>query len=623
MAATSHVTQPNKKHLSHDEPYQSNNYGSYDTGFGSMTSHSYQYQRDQPPLSDHSNTNTTKSNEKYGTTKTTQLPTNKTKENQQLNSMKQKQNPPATLDNQPPTLVRSERQIPQSTAPKQQNKSQKKTTKAAGQTDLNQTQPFESNSHVDMKATKSSVMRAKAIKKKEAALEQKRKNQYFASKLKSQLSHSPSDDDDEEQQPPPPPKVVPKKIKPNKNSLSEGEQTDVDKSNRQKKSSYSQPRPRKSRVDGYKTEDKSSGDEENQKPKRNRSKSQKRTTFSDSQLPPLRQSRLPPYQDPYFDYMLPPGHPLRSRYAHYDDYPPRYGGYARRHVREEAEDIPPYLASYRDPYDHFFDYEKRKVNVRRSKSKTDGHADRDDNNGYLTGYETERDEGTKSQVSRKVKSRNANNERKARQGYWNEYYGSSYYDENAMLEIWRQERNDYLKKKYKPTIHDVLYSQQWMKSDSYLENQRRRALRDSQGYYFPYKKYTLKDYRDMQKTNNANPFAETNEMTIDRKERQKKRQEYGALVERQMADNPGARHVPPRDMLQRKPWHLSGGDPLDIEAISKRERALEYAKDQVKYRPVINSKSRSHQYENNPYDENDGNNYDRTNNPHQSYDDYD
>lgn len=46
-----------------------------------------------------------------------------------------------------------------------------------------------------------------------------------------------------------------------------------------------------------------------------------------------------------------------------------------------------------------------------------------------------------------------------------------------------------------------------------------------------------------------------------------------------MADNPGARHVPPRDMLQRKPWHLSGGDPLDIEAISKRER--------VKYRNKI------------------------------------
>lgn len=52
--------------------------------------------------------------------------------------------------------------------------------------------------------------------------------------------------------------------------------------------------------------------------------------------------------------------------------------------------------------------------------------------------------------------------------------------------------------------------------DSYLENQRRRALRDVQGYYFPYKKYTLKDYKDMQRLNNQNPFADTNEITIDR-----------------------------------------------------------------------------------------------------------
>jgi hypothetical protein len=52
--------------------------------------------------------------------------------------------------------------------------------------------------------------------------------------------------------------------------------------------------------------------------------------------------------------------------------------------------------------------------------------------------------------------------------------------------------------------------------DSYLENQRRRTLRDVQGYYFPYKKYTLKDYKDMQKLNNQNPFSDVQEITIDR-----------------------------------------------------------------------------------------------------------
>jgi hypothetical protein len=52
--------------------------------------------------------------------------------------------------------------------------------------------------------------------------------------------------------------------------------------------------------------------------------------------------------------------------------------------------------------------------------------------------------------------------------------------------------------------------------DSYLENQRRRTLRDVQGYYFPYKKYTLKDYKDLQKVDTQNPFADVNETTIDR-----------------------------------------------------------------------------------------------------------
>jgi len=39
-----------------------------------------------------------------------------------------------------------------------------------------------------------------------------------------------------------------------------------------------------------------------------------------------------------------------------------------------------------------------------------------------------------------------------------------------------------------------------------------------------------------------------------------------------LADNPGTRQIPPRDMPPRKPWHVNGGDPLDPEAVSKRER---------------------------------------------------
>lgn len=56
------------------------------------------------------------------------------------------------------------------------------------------------------------------------------------------------------------------------------------------------------------------------------------------------------------------------------------------------------------------------------------------------------------------------------------------------------------------------------------------------------------------------------------KDKAKKRQEYGALIERQIADNPGARYIPPREMDDRQPWHLSGGETNDPDRVSKRER---------------------------------------------------
>jgi hypothetical protein len=39
-----------------------------------------------------------------------------------------------------------------------------------------------------------------------------------------------------------------------------------------------------------------------------------------------------------------------------------------------------------------------------------------------------------------------------------------------------------------------------------------------------------------------------------------------------MADNPGTRYIPPREMPPRKPWHLKGGETNDPNAASKRER---------------------------------------------------
>ncbi len=267
-------------------------------------------------------------------------------------------------------------------------------------------------------------------------------------------------------------------------------------------------------------------------------------------MPPVRRGRGPPFYDPYYDYPYPPGPPLRGRHPYYDDYPP-YGpypypgrhDYRHRHLYEDGYDAPPYIAGYNDPYDGFFDYEKRKGHSRTKKHKekkeaTTDHEDRD----AITENETEREDDNKSSHTKKSKNHKNSNKDKDENGNGNDdhrwhhpYYDAPHYDDRYALEIWRQERNDYLKKKFKPTVHDVLYSQQFLKSglnfsfdtlfsnnsisfsDSYVENQRRRAVRDAQGYYFPYKKYTLKDYRDLQKQEaNHNPYAAVDEPPLDR-----------------------------------------------------------------------------------------------------------
>lgn len=57
------------------------------------------------------------------------------------------------------------------------------------------------------------------------------------------------------------------------------------------------------------------------------------------------------------------------------------------------------------------------------------------------------------------------------------------------------------------------------------------------------------------------------------KERARKRQEYGTSIERQVVDNPGTRHIPPREIPSREPWHLSNTDLREFEkAATKRER---------------------------------------------------
>lgn len=73
-------------------------------------------------------------------------------------------------------------------------------------------------------------------------------------------------------------------------------------------------------------------------------------------------------------------------------------------------------------------------------------------------------------------------------------------------------RNESLEKTY---FHFVLSIP--LIVDSYLENQRRRAVRETQGFYYPYKQYTLKDYKDLQKSEtNKNPYAPMEEPLTER-----------------------------------------------------------------------------------------------------------
>ncbi|CAF0981450.1 unnamed protein product [Adineta ricciae] len=166
---------------------------------------------------------------------------------------------------------------------------------------------------------------------------------------------------------------------------------------------------------------------------------------------------------------------------------------------------------------------------------------------------------------------------------------AQHYNDRDMYEYPQHERNDLPKQRSHPSVHEALYLQQSISTDSYLENQRRRAVRESQGYYFPYKKYTLKDYKDLQKTESQfNPYGSYKAENVDRKELARKRMQYASKIERPVVDT-SEDYRSPRDISSRK----SFGQSRDSDGASKRNRALEYAKFEVsKHRPTKTSKQK-------------------------------
>ena len=245
---------------------------------------------------------------------------------------------------------------------------------------------------------------------------------------------------------------------------SDDEDYEMDKSKKSRKPS----KKRQSRRDEH--HDESSDDQQ-----KHRSKSRKRTVVPDGhgQLPPIRrQGGAPIHPEHYRDR-------LRRGQPYFDEFYPPYGLYPSRydyhnHLHEDAYDVPPYLAPYHDPYDPFFDYEKRKTQMKTRRDKNNSRTDRE-SNGTATGYETERDERANSNQTVKHKKnthKQKSNGHKSRpedtQSRRGTHVATRYYPEDEALDLWRQERNDYLKGKFKPTVHDVLYAQQWMKAGQFL-----------------------------------------------------------------------------------------------------------------------------------------------------------
>lgn len=301
-------------------------------------------------------------------------------------------------------------------------------------------------------------MRAAAIKQREDSREAKQKDSN-SSPVKKKLT-------------PPKPTKLPQR------PPTHTEQSPKEKTNRNKKESNSVPNRRTKYRDEHQSEDNISSAEENKNGQRNRGKPKKNTALSDPRqekhpaLPPIRKGRGPPLYDPVYDAQFAMGYPLRGRYPYYDEYLP-YGPYPHpgrfdyrfRHLHEDGYDTPPYLPSSHTPYDGFFDYEKRKP-----KLKSKSFKDKVDHDGP----ESDHEEDGKSQVAKKSKNKKGkpkdddddDNDKGKHPPYHQKFTEPPYDEGRDMLEIWRQERNDFLKKKYKPSVHDVLYSQQWMKTGS-------------------------------------------------------------------------------------------------------------------------------------------------------------
>jgi hypothetical protein len=410
-----------------------------------------------------------------------------------------------------------------------------------------------------LKTNKSSVIRTQANNRKGDSAEQKPKGKLLPLNRKQAM----------------PIKMTETSTTIVQSETHDSEPTPVDRVKRSTKKSYSVPAQRSTRRITHLTDEVTSSTDEGQ---RRRSESRKRSDVVSSDtystLPPVRLVRPAPFYGPMFDYPpVPPAQALlsarrgrssRRRYPSHEEYPP-YGPfpyppympypypYPFPYPYDEFYQHPAYDAPHHGSYDDFFHHERRK---KKSKSKLDVHEKDARTNRHdqdiMTGNETEQDyetepdyETDRSKSKSRAKSRQRVDNNRSRQ--YNRHDAQRQKDEHQRLPINYDENNkserdriEHSTSNVKTNIHETLYAQAWKKLgdlfrlplsqwkisfsnddfihlDSYQESQRRQNLRDKQGFYYPYKRYTLKDYKDLQKlAAQNNPYARVAQTSVDR-----------------------------------------------------------------------------------------------------------
>ncbi|CAF0950303.1 unnamed protein product [Adineta steineri] len=378
----------------------------------------------------------------------------------------------------------------------------------------------------------------------------------------------------------------------NDSQSDDDDQHDHIRTNRNKKQPHTKSKPLKNY--NYPTTDDYSSDDDRPCP---HCRHQKKVTGSDRhldknpRLPPLRRLGKPSHQESHTSNPMNSKRTATRRFSQHDK-SPSFGIVSSRQGNLYINRNTGHTPRYREAYDPQSDQEKSN-----GKSKR-----RQNSNIYEDEEEEENPKTNRSRFGKFKNSVKNHGSRKCphacekcghlppsvgRRSASNDGHGTNRHNNKDQSKS---------KSKYKSSTVDIPFSQPPIRADTYVESERIRAVRDAQGYYMPYKPYTLKDYNELKKTfNHNNLYSTRQESPVDRVELFKKGQEYGTFIEKSVIDSSDMQPSPPKEMPPVKPWHGGISGLPSSEEAAKRERALEYAKIQVrKYQETTYPRNRSH-----------------------------